>query len=248
MSQATMIAGVIIVGTTLLFIVLSVALRRRRLIIFRPIPAFRILNQMMTHSVEQGQSLHLTLGSGNLTGCHTTIGICGLTATENLSRVSLISDHPAVCTSGDGGLDMISRDILNQSYRQAIKLGINQRAQARFTGATPSAYVIGTLAGLLDAPFSGNVLIGEFNNLGVLLTGLPLHDHSSLAATDNLAAQMAFYACSEESLLGEDVYAAAAYTAPNSSRSASLITQDVLRWLVIVVSIGAILVRLYGIL
>jgi hypothetical protein len=246
MSQSAIIAAGVIFGTGLLFALLSTVLRRRRMILFRPIPAFRILNQMMSRSVEQSQSLHLALGSGGLLGGHSTIGFSGLATLENLSRVSLIADRPAASTTGDGGLDLLSRDILNQTYRQAIKLGINQRAQARFTGATPGSYITGTLTALLDESYSGSVLIGDFNTLAVLLTGLPFHDHAALAATDSLATQAAFYVCSEETLLGEDVYAAGAYTAPNSSRSASLLVQDVLRWLVVALTVAAIMLKVTG--
>jgi hypothetical protein len=91
-------------------------------------------------------------------------------------------------------------------------------------------------------------LIGDFNSLAVLLTGLPFHDHASLAATDSLGAQAAFYACADEILLGEDAYAAGAYTAPNPSRSASLITQDVLRWLVIGLAALFIILKLSNVL
>ena len=214
--------------------------------IFRSIPAFRILNQMMSRSVEQSQSLHISLGSGGLLGSHSTIGFGGLVTLENLSRVSLIADRPVASTTGDGGLDLLSRDILNQTYRQAIKLGINQRAQARFTGATPSTYITGTLTALLDNSYAGSVLIGDFNTLAALLTGMPFHNHAALGATDSLATQAVFYACSDEALLGEDVYAAGAYTAPNSSRSASLLAQDVLRWLVVALTVAALMLKITG--
>jgi hypothetical protein len=246
MNQLSMIAGGIILGTSLLFALLSLALRGRRMIVFRAIPAFRILNHMVGKSVEQGQALHITLGSGTLIGRHSTIGFCGLSTLDNLSRVSLIADDPAVCTTGGGGLVILSMDILDQAYRQAVKLSISQRSQARFTGATPSAYITGTLTALLDESFSGSVLIGDFNNLAILLTGLPFHDHPALAATDNLSMQAAFYANSDETLLGEDAYVASAYTAPNPSRSASLITQDVLRWIIVSLAVIFIILNLSG--
>jgi Domain of unknown function (DUF6754) len=242
----SLVALVIILVTTLLFIILSLTLKGRKVIIFRSIPAFRILNQMIGRSVEEGRALHLSLGSGNLTGRQSTIGFCGLSTLDNLSRVSLIGDKPAVCTSGDGGLILLSKDVLTQVYKQAQKLSIYQGVQARLTGATPGSYVTGTLTALLDGSFSGSVLIGDFNSLAVLLTGLPFHDHASMTATDSLCAQAAFYASSDESLLGEDAYAAGAYTAPNPSRSASLVTQDVLRWLIIGLVILYIILQVSG--
>lgn len=248
MNISSLAALGIILGATLLFIILSLTLKGRKVIVFRSIPAFRILTHMIGRSVEEGRSLHLSLGSGSLTGRQCTIGFCGLSTLDNLSRVSLIGDKPAVCTSGDGGLILLSKDMLTQAYKQAQKLSIYQEVQARFAGATPGAYVIGTLIALLDEPFSGSVLIGDFNNLAVLLTGLPFHDHASLTATDSLCVQAAFYACSDESLLGEDAYAAGAYTAPNPSRSASLVTQDVLRWVTIGLVILYIVLQVSGVL
>jgi hypothetical protein len=245
---SSLVALVIILGTTLLFIILSLTLKGRKLIIFRSIPAFRILNHMIGRSVEEGRALHLSLGSGNLTGRQCTVGFCGLSTLDNLARVSLIGDKPTVCTSGDGGLILLSKDVLTQAYKQAQKLSVYQGVQARLTGATPGSYVTGTLTALLDEPFSGSVLIGDFNSLAVLLTGLPFHDHASMTATDSLCAQAAFYACSDESLLGEDAYAAGAYTAPNPSRSASLVTQDVLRWLIIGLVVLYIILQLSGVL
>jgi len=236
----------IILGATLLFMILSLVLKGRRVIIFRSIPAIRILNHMLGRSVEEGRALHLSLGFGSMTDRQCAIGFTGLATLDNLSRVSLIGDRPAVCTSGDGGLVLLSKDVLTRVYKQAQKLSIYQGVQARFTGATPGAYITGTLIALLDEPFSGTVLIGDFNVLAVLLTGLPFHDHSSLTATDNLSAQAAFYASSDESLLGEDAYAAGAYTSPNPSRSASLVTQDVLRWVTISLVILYIVLRVSG--
>jgi Domain of unknown function (DUF6754) len=237
----------ILLGATLLFIILSMTLKGRKLIIFRSIPAFRILNHMIGRSVEEGNALHISLGSGNLTGRQCTIGFSGLSTLDNLSRVSLIGDKPAVCTSGDGGLILLSKDVLTQAYKQAQKLSIYQGAHARLTGATSGSYVTGTLITLLDEPFSGSVFIGDFNILAVLLTGLPFHDHASLTATDSLCAQAAFYASSDESLLGEDAYAAGAYTSPNPSRSASLVTQDVLRWVTIALVILYIILQVSGV-
>ena len=248
MNLPSLIALGIIVVTTLLFVILSLTLKGRKVIIFRSIPAFKILNQMIGRSVEEGRALHLSLGSGALTGRQCTIGFCGLSTLENLSRVSLIGDKPAVCTSGDGGLILLSKDVMNRVYKQAQKLSIYQGVQTRYMGATPGAYVTGTLTALLDESFSGSVFVGDFNSLAVLLIGLPFHDHASLTATDCLGTQAAFYACSDESLLGEDAYAAGAYTAPNPSRSASLVTQDVLRWLIVGLVILYIILQLSGVL
>jgi hypothetical protein len=238
----------VILLSIILFLVLLISVRNRKNIVFRNIPAFRVLNQIIGKSVEEGKPIHISVGIGNLTGRHCTSGFAGLATLENLSRISLIGDRSAICTSGDGGLLILSQDVLRQVYRQAFRFGLFQEQQVRFSGVTPAAYITGTLTAMLDDPIAGSLLIGNFDSLAVLLSTQPFSNYATLAAADTLQAQAALYACSDESLLGEEIYAAGAYSGPNKSRTASLILQDILRWLVIGFIPILIILKLIGVI
>jgi len=56
------------------------------------------------------------------------------------------------------------------------------------------------------------------------------------------------YASAEESLIGEEIFAAPAYLKPNAAHSASLRTQDLLRWGVIGVLIAGSILKMVGII
>lgn len=248
MNITTLASFGMIVLAALLFVFIFVWLRNRSTIVFRSIPAFRVLNQMIGRAVEEGSALHISLGTGSLVSRHSTAGFVGLATLENLARFSLIGDRLAICTSGDGGLIILSQDILRHVYGQALRFGIYQGQKARLSGATPAAYISGTMTALLDEPIAGSVLIGNFDNLAVLITTQPFGNLASLTAADTLQAQAALYACSDESLLGEEIYAAGAYSGPNASRTAGLMTQDILRWLVIIFIVLVIILKTAGVI
>jgi hypothetical protein len=248
MSLSSIIASGLILVAFSLFITLSLVLRSNRLTVFRSIPAFRIVNLMIGRSVEEGRALHISQGTGSLIGRQSAMGFTGLVLLGNLSRISLNADKPAMCTGGDGGLIILGQDTLRQVYRQSIKVGAQLVFQARFTGATPAAYITGTLTTLLDEPVAGSILAGNFDTLAVLMTGLPFSDHASLAAVDTLPAQAALYTCADESLIGEEVFATGAYSGPNTNHIAGLITQDILRWMIICLGVVYIVLWLLGIL
>ncbi|MGB8252138.1 MAG: DUF6754 domain-containing protein, partial [Anaerolineaceae bacterium] len=114
--------------------------------------------------------------------------------------------------------------------------------------ATPAAYIAGTMTALLDEPIAGSVLIGSFDSLAVLLTTQPFGNLASLTAADTLQTQAVLFGCSDESLLGEEIYVAGAYSGPNTSRTASLITQDILRWLIISFIVLFIILKVAGLM
>jgi hypothetical protein len=69
---------------------------------------------------------------------------------------------------------------------------------------------------------------------------------SVIAASDNLSAQSVFYATSQDPLIGEELFAAGAYVGAGAAHEASLIVQDILRWLVIVAILIGSLLKLVG--
>ena len=69
----------------------------------------------------------------------------------------------------------------------------------------------------------------------------------TLAGSENLTAQAVFYACTEEPLIGEELYAAGAYLQAGAIHNASLMTQDIFRWLLIVAILAGAAARLVGV-
>jgi len=99
-----------------------------------------------------------------------------------------------------------------------------------------------------DENVSTNVVIGDLGPEAALLAESADRENTDLiAASDNLSAQSVFYASSENPLIGEELFAAGAYTGAGASHEASLQVQDVLRWLVILALLGGALMKFAGI-
>jgi hypothetical protein len=94
---------------------------------------------------------------------------------------------------------------------------------------------------------STNVFLGDFGAESALMVESAERENTSvIAASDNLSAQSVFYATSQDPLIGEELFAAGAYVGAGAAHEASLIVQDILRWLVIVAILIGSLLKLVG--
>lgn len=233
--------GVLIV-TALLFLAFT-AWRRRASGSLRRIDAFERLNREVGLSVENGTRLHISLGRGNLFTARGGSALAGLAMLRRISERTSVSDRPPIVTSGDASLTILSQDTSQSGYRAAGAEEAYRVTGGRLTGLSPFAYAAGTLPIARDENVSAHVLIGDLGAEAGLITEAADRQNASLiAASDNLSAQAVFYASAQDPLIGEELFAAGAYTGAGASHEASLNVQDVLRWIVIVVIlIGAAL-------
>jgi hypothetical protein len=228
-------AAVLLLGITLL--------RRRYPGAVRRIEAYERLNRSVGLAVESGTRLHISLGRGNLFTTRGASALAGLAMLRKLSERTSLSDRPPIVTSGDASLTILAQDTLQSGYRAAGAEDQYRFSTGRLTGLTPFAYAAGTIPITRDESVSTNVFIGDFGAESALLVDAAERENSSLiAASDNLSAQSVFYASAQDPLIGEELFAAGAYVGAGASHDASLIVQDILRWLVILaILIGSLL-------
>jgi hypothetical protein len=68
----------------------------------------------------------------------------------------------------------------------------------------------------------------------------------TLAGTDSLPGQAVLYATAHEPLIGEELYAGGAYLNAGPMHEASLRTQDIFRWMLVVVILLGTVAVLFG--
>ena len=223
-------------------------LRRKSTPAFREIPAFACLRKAIGLAVEEGSRLHISLGRGGLTTPQSAAELAGLEMLRRLSELTAASDRPPVATSGDGAVTILSQDALLASGQAALSTGYDPTA-ARLTGLTPFSYAAGALPVMQDENVSANVLMGNFGVEVALLTDTAERENTStLAGSDNLSAQAILYASAQDPLIGEELYAAGAYIKARPFHTASLTTQDILRWLIVIGILVGALLKLAGVL
>jgi hypothetical protein len=223
-------------------------LRRKSPGVFRKIEAYERLNRAVGLAVEGGTRLHVSLGRGDLITARGGSALAGLAMLRRLSEQTSQSDHPPIVTSGDASLAILSQDTMQSGYSAAGAEEQYRFTTGRLTGLTPFAFAAGTIPIIRDENVSANVVIGNLGSEAALLTDASDNSDADLiAASDNLSAQSVLFASSDEPLIGEELFAAGAYLGAGASHDASLQTQDLMRWLVILAILGGAVLKILGI-
>jgi hypothetical protein len=228
-------------------LMLALSVRQRKTPpVFREIPAYTHLRQAIGRVVEDGSRLHVSLGRAALTTPQSASALAGLILLRRLADLTSASDKPPVATSGDATLVILSQDTL-QAASHAAGQSVYDPTAARLTGLTPFSYAAGALPAIHDENVSANILLGNFGLEAGLLTDASAREEAfTLAASDNLPAQAIMYAGGQEPLIGEELFAAGAYVDTGRMHTTSLVLQDILRWLIIIIILGGAVLKLVG--
>lgn len=245
----TGIAGLGIIVLVIAFMALFAFIHRRSPFSFRNIAAFSRIRRAASLVVEDGTRLHVSLGSGSILTPAGASALAGLFLLRRLGEITSLSDRPPVATTGSGLLNLLAQDTLRTAHDSVAVDQAFDMNNARLTGFTPLSYVAGVMPAIRDEGISSNVLIGNFGpEVGLLVEAADRQNSRVVAASDSLTAQAVLYASTNETLIGEELFAAGAYLQAGPSHAASLVVQDIMRWLIIVALIVAAGLKAAGLL
>jgi hypothetical protein len=241
----------LIVLAGILIVVFAIVGRKKKLTL-RNVAAMQRLRQSVGLSIEDGKRLHVSLGNASILGTGNTAALAGLSALERMAIVSMVSDRPPVVTTGDGSLMLLGQDTLRYVYRKGNVLAQYDPLRSRMSGATPFSYAVGALPVLRQEDVLTSVLIGRFGPEVTFLNDLANQKSIySVAASDDLTAQAVMFATAQDPLIGEELFAIPAYLRAGPFHQASLLTQDILRWILVAIMLGGVLLvilkQLFGI-
>jgi hypothetical protein len=200
----------------------------------RSVPAIARLRHAIGLAVEDGTRLHVSLGRGGLTDVRAAASFAGLSVLSRVARTAAFSDRPPVVSTGDGALSLLATDTFQAAFRDLPSEEAFDPDSVRLTGVTNFSYAAGAIPIISEEDVSTNILIGHFGSEMIFITDASeQHDGFVLAGTDGPTGQSIAYAAAQEPLIGEEVFATGAYLRAGAMHKASLLAQDVLRWLII---------------
>jgi uncharacterized protein DUF6754 len=234
---------------TIILIVLALALqltltqfilRRRRRAhedpAFRVIPAYQAVSTMVGAAIEEDQPLHFSLGSAGIGANSTLLALAGAEFFYQVVRETATGDVAPLLTVSDPSAIPLGQDTLRRAYLSRGRLDHYRPASVRWYPSGPRglAFAGALTATMGDSHVSGNILVGSFGpELALVLEAAARRGHPSIASSDQLAGQAVAYVMADQPLIGEEVFTAGAYLGEDANQVSSLITQDVLRWLII---------------
>lgn len=242
-----MIAPVILIVATFLLLVITLW-KQRSPAHLREIPAFTKLAHALGLSIEDGKRLHISLGHGSLLDARGGSAFAGLALLRNIAERTSVSDMPAVASSGDPTLGLLTQDTLQAGYQAAGVEDAYVHTMGRITGLTPFSYAAGAMQIPQNENVSTNIVVGHIGSEVGLLTDVVDRVSSNLiGASDDLAGQSILYVSTQDPLIGEELFAAGAYLNLNAAHAASLTVQDIFRWLIILALLGGAAAKFVGV-
>jgi hypothetical protein len=247
--SATGFTGIVVivlfVGLMIFYMVIG---KDRKSDNIRPIAGYKKIIEEINVAVEDGSQLHISLGRGGISGPDAAAGLAGLSLLKQVIEKSSVCDHPPVASTGNAVLSILAQDTI-QGTSKAISVADHYRnPSGELVGVTPFSYAVGTLTTIRDKSVSANVYTGWFGNEVVWLTTAGERQSSpTIAGTAQLPAQAIMYASATDPLIGEELYAGGAYLGAGNMHLASISSQDVIRWIIVFLILGSVLLNLLGI-
>lgn len=245
------VVELITAATFLLGLVIMVALMRcvesggERLPL-RPLPALQALRRQVGMALESGYPPLFALGRGAL---HTSAGPASVAGTQLLQELAESSGRgqltPQV-TVGAATLLPIAEESLRRALDESQEAEGDQ-TNVRFIAEDvfPFTYAAGTADAIERENIVSTIAVGRFGSeLAIIAEAANQRGVEQLMGSDDPAAIAIAFAATENSLWGEEIFAAGAYLRENAWGIAAVRTQDILRWLLIIASLGAALIHI----
>ena len=247
--SATGFTGIVVIvlftGLMIFFSIINRDSKKRNL---RTIPAYEKINQEVNVAVEDGTQLHISLGRGGMTGPESASALAGLSILKQIIEKSSVCDHPPVASTGDPVISILAQDTI-QGTSKAISVTDQLRnPSGELIGVTPFSYAVGSLSTIRDSNVSANIHTGWFGSEVIWFTTAGERQSSpTIAGAAQLPAQAVIYASASDPLIGEELFAGGAYLGAGKIHQASISAQDVIRWIIIVIILGSVLLNFLGI-
>jgi hypothetical protein len=212
------------------------------------LPSINRLKKSIGLSIEDGKGIHLSIGKSNLNNFHGAASLIGLETMDKILDQSLLSDNPPITTSGSGDIALLAQTKLSNFLNEKTSISHSTSSTAFLTGPTNMSYIAGAIPTSSRDELATQIFVGNFGpEIGLLLHAGNQKNHFSLSATDDLEGQAVSYVCSDESLLGDQIFSIPTRLGLDKNQTHQLIFHDFLRWLVVFLILFLVLLKIIGI-
>lgn len=208
----------------------------------RPIPAYQALQDYLGQATEDGQSVHVSMGTGGVGTVATAESLAGLTVLEHVSEHAEATGLRNIATVSDPSLLPAAQDVMREAYAARGYPQAYDPTSVRFVSPNKAAYAAGVMEILGHEDVGCNVMVGSFGDELLLMSevGGRREVHQVGGATSPVILPL-LYASVDHALIGEEIFAAGAYLRRRTLHLASLATQDWLRTgIILAIVIGVV--------
>lgn len=247
MASLDNLIGLAFIGLTIAFMLVFALQDRRSKLPLRRIAAMERLDRLTGLAVEDGRRVHISMGRGNFLDSHAASTLTNTALIKEIVTRSLGSDRPPAITSGDGTTTILAVDSLDSADNVGFTTERMTARRGRLTGVTPMSHAAGTLPAFQNEQTSMMVAGGmQGAEIRLILDTAEEESVNILTASDSPVGQAVAFSSPGDVLIGEEIFAMPAYMNAGSMYSASLLAEDALRWLLILILIIGALLQSFG--
>jgi hypothetical protein len=212
---------------------------------FRPIPLFTALRGMLGRSIESGRELHVSIGTGSISGEDMAATLAGLQIVEYLADEAAASGVSPVITTADAAALILAEDTLRRPHIRQASLETYQPLSARLPALEPLPYAAATMDYLAHGRVLANVMSGVFGSEAGLMARAAEKDAlPQFGGAADPRALAVLLPTTDNLLVGEEMFAAKAYLQARPPHLASLRAQDMARVVMVLGIIGLFIIGL----
>ncbi len=211
----------------------------------RRLPGIRVLEEMVGRATEMGRPVHMTPGTDDPRNPQV---LASFPILRQLALAAARYDTPLLHTSADQIVYALSDATIQQTYIEAGRASLYDPEHVRYLSDNPFAYAAAVMGMFRRERPAANVMFGNFGAEALLLIEAGADAGSlQLAATSNIFQLPFFVAGCDYTLIGEEMYVAAASVSGDPMLRSTVIAQDWMRLVVaLLVLAGAIVHTLAG--
>jgi hypothetical protein len=194
-----------------------------------------MLRGQMGRAIESGRDLHVSIGTGGISGDDTATTLAGLAVAEYLAEEAAASGIAPIVSTSDPTSAIVAEDALRRPYIRQGNLSEFPRGAARLPALGAMPYAGATMDLLNHDPVLTNIMSGAFNaDVALIDQAAGNNDVPQLFGGADPRALAVMVTSTEHLLMGEEMYAAPAYLRAKLPHLASLRAADVLRIVIVV--------------
>ena len=228
------------------FVLLTLRAKGGDRIPLRPIPVYARIRQLVSEAAESGKPIHVGMGSGQIGREETPEAVMGLIVFDYVARQATLASGAVKGSTGDAATLAAAEGLFHQARWASRFAGLRAAEAIRFFGPDRYAYAAGASGALSREPHVASVLIGSFEAESLILSEA---DRGARVpqlggTTDPVAAALMFVSL-DQSVIGEEVFAAGAYL-DRPSHLGSVAAQDLMRIVIIVSMLAGVAMASLG--
>ncbi len=233
----------------IMLVLISIFARRIRAgheVFLRRIPALDRIPHWMSQAVESGRKIHVSLGTGGVTGSTTATTLAGLAGLDYLAKQGCGSGAPPLVTVADPMVLLAAQDVIRRAHIGHGREDEYSATQVEMVAPQPAIYALGASTHLRSDETAANLMIGSFGTEALLLAEAGAKDKvTQVGGTDDPQAMALLLASTDAPIIGEEVFAVPAYLHRTPAHLASLQAQDVMRVGIVLLILVAVLLRTF---